>query len=253
MGVSRPPICVTLTTMNPWEQLLTVQAIDTRIDQLDHRLAGLAERAALADVEARLAAHDEAITEVEGRRHLLQKEQKRLEDEIALIEEKKAKANDSLYAGGNNDTKQLQALQDEIRMHEGRITGLEDDELEIMEQLEPVDAELAGLRTERQAIEAAVEAAVVALAEAEADVTGARDEAVAEKATALEGVDDATVARYDKARATHGGVAVAALGPGGVCGACHMKLSAVEYDRIKHHPADEPVECEDCGRYLVRT
>ena len=48
-----------------------------------------------------------------------------------------------------------------------------------------------------------------------------------------------------------GGVAVARL-EGGVCGACHMKLSAVENDRIQHEAPDEPVRCEDCGRFLVR-
>jgi len=46
--------------------------------------------------------------------------------------------------------------------------------------------------------------------------------------------------------------AVVARLEAGACGACHIKLSAVEHDRIQHLPDDEEVRCEECGRVLVR-
>jgi uncharacterized protein len=64
-------------------------------------------------------------------------------------------------------------------------------------------------------------------------------------------IDPAALQEYDTARARLGGVAVARLEHGS-CGACHMKLSAVEHDRILHLSPDEPVRCEDCDRFLVR-
>ena len=36
------------------------------------------------------------------------------------------------------------------------------------------------------------------------------------------------------------------------CGGCHLTLSAVELDRIRHAPPDEMVFCGECGRLLVR-
>ena len=36
------------------------------------------------------------------------------------------------------------------------------------------------------------------------------------------------------------------------CGGCHLTLSAVELDRIRHQPGDAVVLCEECGRLLVR-
>ena len=89
------------------------------------------------------------------------------------------------------------------------------------------------------------------LAEAEASIAAERDAAIAERARAVEGIDPEALARYERTRDRLGGTAVARL-ESGTCGACHMKLSAVEYDRILHLAADEEVRCEDCDRFLVR-
>ena len=59
------------------------------------------------------------------------------------------------------------------------------------------------------------------------------------------------LAEYEQLRSTSMGIAVSAL-TGGQCGGCHMRLSAVELDRIKKQPADAVIHCEDCGRLLVR-
>ena len=56
---------------------------------------------------------------------------------------------------------------------------------------------------------------------------------------------------YDALRSQLGGVAVARLA-GATCQGCHLALSAVEVDRIRKLPVDEPVHCEECGRLLVR-
>lgn len=237
--------------MNPWEQLVAVQAVDTHLDQLRHRLAGLPERAAVTQAEAAIAAHEAVVAEVEAERHVLVKEQKRLEDEIALIEDKKAKSNETLYGSASNDTKQLQALQDEIAMHAKRISALEDEEIEILEQLEPLEAQLAEHQVSADALAENLQAALVALAEAEAAIEAEIADADAERATAAAGISEEMLATYDKVRSRNAGVAVAWL-DAGVCGACHIKLSAVEYDRVKHVPDGEPIECEECGRFLVR-
>jgi predicted nucleic acid-binding Zn-ribbon protein len=239
--------------MNPWEKLLAVQAIDTHLDQLDHRIARLPERNAVAEAEAALATHAELVAEVESRRHALAKEQTRLEHEIGLVETKRQKSSDTMYAGANNDTKQLKALQDEIESHTRRISAFEDDEIEIMEQLEPVEAELAVLAEAGATLDQQAQAATVALAEADAAIGAEQASTRTERTDTTADIAPDALAQYETFRVHHGGIAVAKLDPNGVCGGCHMKLSAVEHDRIKHLAADEAVECEDCGRYLVRS
>jgi len=236
--------------VNPWKQLLDVQALDTTLDQLAHRAANLPARAQLAEVEERLAALRRDVAVVEEEQQGLAAQQTKLEDEIASVEAKIASADRQLYGGGS-DVKELQALQEEISSLKRRVSSLEDAELELLEQLEPVEARLAELAAARDALDAEAIAATTAVAEGEAEVDRERAEVLSRREALVAGIDPAALGEYDAVRARLGGVAVARLEHGS-CGACHMKLSAVEHDRILHLPPDEPVRCEDCGRFLVR-
>jgi len=235
---------------DPWKQLLDVQALDTTLDQLQHRIDHLPERQDLAELEDQLAALRAEVAGVEEERRAIVKEQTRLEDEIASVETKIASADRQLYSGGS-DVKELQALQDEIAALKRRVSSLEDEELEVLEQLEPVDARLAELGAQREALDARAVTATAAVAEAEAEVDREREAVLGRRAELVGDIDPAALQEYEAVRSRLGGVAVARLVHGS-CGACHMKLSAVEHDRILHLPADEPVRCEDCGRFLVR-
>ncbi len=234
-----------------WEQLLAVQALDTTIRHLDHRHRQIPERASLADIEAQLAANRAATEAAASSKAELVGAQKRLEVEIADIEVKIEHDNEQLYAGGS-DPGVLQSLQHEIGTRKGQISKLEDDELELMEQVEPIDAQLVTLASEKATLDARAEKATAALASEETEIEAERDAAMAARATLVAEIDADAFARYETVRDRLGGLAVARL-VGGVCGSCHMKLSAVEYDRIQHLPPDAEVECEDCGRFLVRS
>ena len=64
-------------------------------------------------------------------------------------------------------------------------------------------------------------------------------------------VEPELLAEYEALRPAVGGIAIARL-VGGSCGGCHLGLSAVEVDRIKKLPPEEPAHCEECGRLLAR-
>jgi predicted nucleic acid-binding Zn-ribbon protein len=89
------------------------------------------------------------------------------------------------------------------------------------------------------------------LAAAEKEVDAEIAAAERDRSEAVAPVPDELVVRYDKLRAQHDGIAIARL-VGNSCGGCHLKLSAVEIDRLKHEPPDALVFCEECGRLLVR-
>jgi len=235
-----------------YEQLLIVQENDTAADQLRHRRAALPARAEAAELEKAIAAFDAQVVEIDTRLGELDRSQKRLEDEVSLVEEKIAHENKALYSGSVTAPRELQALQDEIEALTRRQRSLEDDELDIMEAREPVDA-MKVEQLERRDVAAARLAEVsevLAAAEAEVDaelaaVLAARDAAAATIH------DEALLREYERSRAQLGGVAIARL-VGATCGGCHLMLSAVELDTIRKLPADARVTCEECGRLLVR-
>jgi len=234
-----------------YEQLLVVQELDTTIDQRKHRIEHHPIKAEIAALDQQVADVAATVAEVEGRRHELQRELKRMSDEVALIDDKRADIDAKLYDGSVTATKDLLALQDEAKMLLDRKTSIEDDELEVMEAVEEVDAELAPsvaareqLAAERERLEAALAADV---AEIEADlamVEGTRTDAA-------EAVPADLLAHYERLRVDFGGVAVARL-VGSTCDGCHMTLSAVAIDLIKKQPDDAVVTCDDCGRLLIR-
>src|SRR5918995_403142 len=215
--------------MSRWESLLVVQEHDTRADQLAHRIDTLPARAELAKLEDAGGALDRQLTDVQRRRDELGRSQQRLEDEIASLTERANQAEKQLYSGAVSNPRELQALQDDVASIRRRIGQLEDDELEIMELIEPVDAEGSELSGQRDQLDADAQRLRAELAESESELA----------------------AELGELRSRLGGVAIARLA-GTTCQGCHLALSAVEVDRIRKLSLDEAVHCEECGRLLVR-
>lgn len=240
------------SSMTRWNQLLLVQQHDTTVDQLNHRLRTLPERAELGELGDRITTVEADIARNRARRDDLTRSQRRLEDEIATLGEKIASEDKALYAGAITAPRDLQALQDEIGSLQRRVRTLEDEELEIMELAEPVDAEHEQLTAERERLDAESNRLIAAIAEAESAIEVDLGAEQAGRQEAAEGIGADLLGEYEGLRRRLGGIAVAPL-VGSSCGGCHLTLSAVEVDRIKKLDADEPAHCEECGRLLVRS
>jgi hypothetical protein len=237
--------------MSRWESLLAVQAHDTRVDQLARRLDTLPVRSQLAAAAERVAAVDDQLASVDERRGELSRSQQRLEDEIASLTERANQAEKQLYSGAVSNPRELQALQDDVASIRRRIAQIEDDELEIMELSEPVDAQRAQLLGERERLDAETQRLTDELAAAEAEIATELAAVRSERDAAAAEVPAELWPEYDALRSQLGGVAVARL-VGTTCQGCHLQLSAVEVDRIRKLGVDELVHCEECGRLLVR-
>jgi predicted nucleic acid-binding Zn-ribbon protein len=237
--------------MSRWDALLAVQEHDTTADQLEHRRRTLPERVELDGAMAELAKLEQRTSEVEATRHELARSQQRLEDEIASINEKAAQHDKTLYSGTIGNPRELQALQDEIGALKRRVGQLEDQEIELMEQIEPLDADLAKLAAERTALDGRAGELRARIAEAEVAIDEELASVRAEREALVGDVEPELLAEYDRLRPQAGGIAIARL-VGGSCGGCHLALSAVEVDRIKKLPPEAPAHCEECGRLLAR-
>ncbi|QXC62356.1 hypothetical protein KSP35_06000 [Aquihabitans sp. G128] len=232
-----------------FDTLLEVQSHDTRLDQILHLMEQLPAReerdaaaAALAAVEAEAAAEQAARDE-------LGRQQKRLDDEIETVNAKRKSVNDTLYGGSVTAAGELNDLTKEIDALGRRVTQLEDQDLEIMEQIEPIDARLAALATTLEQRRTVLADAEVRLIAAEAELAAELEKETAARAATAAQVDPDLLQEYTSLRGGRGGIGVAKL-IGTQCGGCHLTLSAVEAARIRKHP-EQVTHCEECGRLLV--
>ena len=172
------------------------------------------------------------------------------ETELAATEQRADAVSRRMYSGEVSASRELQAMSHDVDTLKERASMLEDQVLEILDERQPVDDQLADLtgkardlarrRTETVRDLAAAEVAVDAEL---AEVEGRRAETAARIAAPL-------LATYDQLRARLDGVAISRL-VGSRCDGCHLTLPATELDRIRHLPPGEVVTCDQCGRILV--
>lgn len=232
------------------DALLQVQAHDSAIDRLRHRRENLPEFAALADCDEESTHLNAARAQVQEQRDHLRRDQKRLEDEVALIEERHKSEQGRLYSGSVTAHKDLQAIQAELEVLASRQSDLEDQVLEVMEATEPIAAQLVDLDAKLADVEDRQVRIQDEIAQAQAGI----DAEIAAEAKARESeatdIDQDLMGDYDRTRAQCGGIGVSRL-VNKTCEGCHLQLAAVELDRIRKEPPDARIHCE-CGRILVR-
>ena len=172
-------------------------------------------------------------------------------DEISSITSHVEEVEATLYGGTVRAPKELTDLQSELNSLKRHRRDVEDQQLDVMEQLEPVDAERAKLLDVASKAAEQREAATARLDAASEVINSDLDSLAARRAELAEPLDDALLTSYDQLRTRFGGVAIAQLS-GGRCSGCHLSLPAVELDTIKRAPAAQQVSCPECGRLLAR-
>ena len=237
--------------MTPLDQLLEVQEHDTSADQLRHRLSTLPERTNLDDCRETLAATEAELLDSTEEREEIAEDIKHVEQEVTSLGQRAKEVDHLLHSGAVAAPRELKALQDEIASLQRRQRMLEDGELDLMERAEPLDKTIQELRTRKEQLDQRVGELEAELAAAEASVDAEIAEVTERREKLAAELPDEMLATYERLRGQLAGVAVARLS-GGTCGGCFLSLSAVEVDRIKKLPDDAVVNCEECGRILVR-
>jgi len=156
-----------------------------------------------------------------------------------------------MRSGAVTASKDLQAVDHEVGQLAERQRHLEDDELELMEIEEPLDAALALHRAVADELESEAARLTAAAAESEVEIMAAIESETAGRIAAAVGLPADLSERYERLRAHLGGVGAARL-VGDRCDGCHLTLPSVELERIHQLPADTFVTCPQCERILVR-
>lgn len=232
-------------------QLLVVQDLDTRLDQIAHRRGQVPALAEIVSLDARLRDLSTALVTSRTAAGDLRRELAKAETDVEQVRSRAKRDQDRLDSG-QASVRDTQALQSEIEHLAGRQADLEEVELGVMERLEAHTAVLDELESANAEVERQRAAAE---ASRDADYKALDDEATAvraERASAANGLDAGLMALYEKLRSQFAGRGAAAL-VGRQCQGCRMELNPVDLAAVKAAPEDQVVRCEECGRILVRT
>ena len=233
-------------------KLLDVQSLDSRHDQLRHRMATLPENVELAELNRRRAELDDRARDAKIAFDDLTRAQKRADADVEQVKARRKRDQDRMEQGLISSAKDLERMQQELVSLERRIGELEDTELEIMEQLEDAQRELEAVTTEVAELDARIAATTQARDGSAKEIDEQLAQTVAERQQTASGMPEDLMKLYLRLREHKGGVGAAALRARS-CTGCSLVLNASELGDIAKAPSDEVLRCEECDRILVRT
>ncbi len=233
-----------------FEKLLHTQELDTKLSQLVHAKAHHPLAAKIAEIKVHAAGVAAKVQGEREQRHTLEREQKRLDDEIAMIDAKRSDIEAKLYDGSITATKDLLVMQEESKNLAARKTHMEDAELEIMEQAESLQGILDKAQAQIDADEAKIAELQAELADSLISLDAETEAAAAERAETVAEVPPDLLVAYEDLAHSQGGIVVARL-LRGACQACHLNLSAVAVDKIGKMGENAVAHCPQCGAILV--
>ncbi len=225
------------------EQLLVLQNRDQKIRTIERELkmAPVEKK----EFEERLASAHAAVEAIKHKGREIEVARKSLELDAHVRRDSIAKLKTQQFQTRKNE--EFAALGNEVKRYEAEVQGIEDKELELMdetEKLKPQIAEhekhLAGQKTQVAEQLGDLKAKIQAI---EAEL----QRLTAERATLAAQIDEEVVERYERLFASKGDAAVVPI-EHEVCMGCHMKVTTQTAVRVKGRK--EIVGCEQCGRIL---
>lgn len=225
------------------EQLLVLQDRAQKIRQVEAELKNLPlERKAL---EAQVASASANLEKSRERARQVEVEKKRLELDVGTRNESIARLKTQQYETRKND--EFSAMGREIERYQKEISGLEDQELELMEQADLLKAQIAIEEKQTAAAKESI-AKQIADLEKKAATLGTRlEELKKEREDLAAKVEEDLLDRFNRLFVSKGDAAVVAL-EHDVCTGCHMKVTTAT--SVRARGGKEIVSCEQCGRIL---
>lgn len=226
------------------QTLINLQAIDTRIAALESDAARLPK-----EIAAIHAAVDEAKKQAEqakGRLDAARKDQRAKEKDLEVVQAKRSKNEARLYEVKTN--KEYSAVLIEIEEIKQEKARMEEEVLVLMEAQERLGGDIreAEARFKQRESEGRSQEATLKeqLRGIEADLAGVRTERK-ELATRLPAN---ILADYDRILRARGGLALVPVAKPNFCGACRMTITPQRLQELRAQSSLIP--CESCGRYL---
>jgi uncharacterized protein len=232
------------------ESLLVVQERDLALDRLRHRRVTLPERSELEGHRRSLDTQQRDLVEWTRRRDEVQAEERRLDDEAQAFGVRAAEADQRLYSGTVTSPRELQALQADVELLRRHRNALEDRELEVMEERESLDEQIARADAEVRRLTAEIDRLEAVIGASEAEIDAELDAENQGRAAAAGAVSDSLLRSYEMRRSRNRGAGAARL-VGVTCQACHLSIPSTEAERIRRAGGEIVAYCDNCGAILV--
>jgi predicted nucleic acid-binding Zn-ribbon protein len=239
--------------MAPLDPLLALQDLDLRADRLRAQRQGMPEREALEACAGEIVANDRLQASAREKRDGFARTEREVAGEVSGVAASAQDVEGRLYSGEVTVSKELAALQEELRLTRAKQENLEERELQIMEEIEAQDGELerlAGLHTDAEKRSEDLRAAIRA---AEEKIDAALEALAGQRAEPISVLAEKLVETYETLRGKPklAGKAAVSLRDG-LCQGCRVSLPRVDLSRILTEAQDALIQCSHCTRLLVR-
>ena len=236
---------------SPQEQarLLELQAIDTRVRQLDHRAKSIPEFATLADFESDTAGLRRELGDLNGALEDANRDLGRIVSDVEVVEARVKRDTERLQT--SSSVKDVAGLESELAGLTRRQGELEDLELEVMERVEQLESSLRVVAERNAQLQATI-AGVEAVRDATlGEIAVERSGLIADRVTIALGVSAELMSLYERQRDRYG--LGASLLQYGTSSASGVKLNEFDMAAIRAAAPDDVVLCPDSSAILVRT
>jgi hypothetical protein len=227
-------------------QLLVLQDRDAKASRLETELESIdPEREKIR----RDSLHSQQVLE-ETKQIQMQLEVRRkdLENEVESRKEQILKYSQQQLETKKNE--EYQALGREIEHTQQAISGLEDQELELMEEQDAFKAKCAEAKQTAEAAKATEATLLSDLDERKKNIGKELDELDDEREQLAAAINNKTLTHYERLLDTKQGMVIVGIDHGS-CGGCHMKLQVQEIVNAKN--GREMATCSNCGRLIYYT
>jgi predicted nucleic acid-binding Zn-ribbon protein len=233
-------------------RLLEVQALDSRIAQLDHKRRNLPEHQEIERLTADVKQQRDLLVAATTQETDTAREQLKAEQDVDLVRQRAVRDQQRLDSGAVSSPKDLENLQREIVSLAKRQSDLEDVVLEVMERRESLQERVTELTGRVESLQAKITEAEARKNASLSELDSDGFKAAKEREIIAGAVPADLLKLYDKIRSQSGGVGAAKLYQKR-CEGCRLELNITEVNEVRAAPADTVVRCENCSRILVRT
>ena len=225
------------------EKLLRVQHHDQKIAAIEKELAGIPLEE--EDIKEKLEDDRKAVEAAKNDFQQTEVAIKNLELDVDTRKDSIAKLKVQQFETKKNE--EFRRMNGEIERYQEEITGLEDQEIELMEQAETQKKKLSEARAKLAESEEDIKTELEDLVDLKKNLEKNREEEIAERKEQEAPVDEDLLDNYRRLFKAKNGMAIVGL-VDDVCQGCHMKVTKSTKVDVK---AEKKVtSCENCGRIL---
>ncbi len=229
--------------------LLELQAMDTRLQQLDHRAKSLPEIALLASLANDSASLSQDLMRATGALEDAKLEQSRIEADVTVVETRIARDTERMQS--TSSMKDVAGFETELAGLRRRQLELEDVELEVMQRVEDLQRGEDAVRTSLGDTQDRIAELEKERDAALGSLGSERAHTVANRSTIAARMPEDLLALYERQRDRYG--FGASLLRSGVSTASGVKLNENDLAVVRAATPDDVLMCPDSNAILVRT